>query len=713
MALAPGSRLGPYEIVGPLGAGGMGEVYRARDPRLGREVAIKTIHETRAGDRDARLRFTRETRAVAALSHPNVLAIHDVGEDGDVAFAVMELLEGETLRDRLDRGPLPPREATATFAAIAEGMAAAHARGIVHRDLKPANVFITADGQVKILDFGLARDSLLAAGSDPDAATLSHRTTPGTLMGTVDYMSPEQVRGSVADPRSDVFAIGGVLYEALAGRRPFGRPTVGETLAAILKEDAPPLPADTPPALARLVGRCLEKDPAKRSLSARDLAAELRGNLSSPETEERIDSLAVLPFADLSSARDQEYFCDGLADELIDALSRVRGLRVASRMSSFQFKGTATDVRELGRRLGVRAVLEGSVRKAGDRLRVTVQVTDVAQGFNLSSQRYDRALADVFEIQEDLAGKVVAALRVTLSEGEKRVFEPPTTDLRAYDYYLRARGLFHQFRVESHMAARELFLRALEIDPTFAFAHTGLASTCAWLYQWRGRHAEHLEEALAASARALVLRPDLADAHVSRGYALSLAGQAAEAEREFRTAIELDKRLFEAHYFYARTCLEQGRLEDAARLFAEAAETRPEDYQSRVLLALALRGLGEPERAERAGREGLEVASRHLERNPEDVRAVYMIGIELARLQEPARSVEYLERALALDPEDAGTLYNVACGYALLGRTDDALDVLEKAIAKGSANRAWIVNDPDWEGVRGHPRFRALVEPLP
>jgi TolB-like protein/Flp pilus assembly protein TadD len=486
---------------------------------------------------------------------------------------------------------------------------------------------------------------------------------------------------------------------------------VGETLAAILTDDPAPLPSETPPSLARLVSRCLEKDPGRRSLAARDVASELRGSPASPApAEERVDSLAVLPFADLSPGRDQEYFCDGLADELIDALSRIRGLRVASRTSSFQWKGTAADVREVGRRLGVRAVLEGSVRKAGDRLRVTVQVTDVVQGFSLSSQRYDRALADVFEIQEDLAEKVVAALKVTLHEGEKRAFEPPTTDLRAYDHYLRARGLFHLFRVEHLVTARELFLRALERDPSFAHAHTGLAITCSWLYQWRGRHAEHLEEAKSASARALALRPDLAEAHAARGYALSLAGEAAEAEREFKTAIELDKRLFEGHYFYARMCLEQGRLQDAARLFEQAAEARPEDYQSRVLLALALRGLGDHERAAREGRAGVDIALRHLQSYPDDVRALYMIGMELIRIDDRERGLEYLERSLALDPEDAGTLYNVACGYAVAERPDQALDVLERAIEKGSLNLAWARHDPDWDGMRDHPRFQALLE---
>jgi adenylate cyclase len=261
-------------------------------------------------------------------------------------------------------------------------------------------------------------------------------------------------------------------------------------------------------------------------------------------------------------------------------------------------------------------------------------------------------------------------------------------------------------------SARELFRRAVEADPDFAHALTGLAGACAWLYQWRGREPERLEEALAASAQALALRPDLAEAHSARGYALSLAGQAEEAERRFRSAIELNPRLFEAHYFYARACLEQGRLADAARLFERAADVRPEDFASRSLLSLALRGLGQEEGARRAGQDAVAVAARHLERNPEDVRAVYMTGMALIRLDDPARGLEYLERALAMDPSDGGTLYNVACGYALAGRTEQALDMLEKAIDRAITNLDWIANDPDWEPLRDHPRFRALLDRL-
>jgi serine/threonine protein kinase/Flp pilus assembly protein TadD len=719
MPLEPGSLLGPYEIVALLGEGGMGAVYRARDSRLGREVAIKTIHEQRAGDPEVERRFARETRAVAALSHPSIVAIYDVGQEGETAFAVTELLEGETLRSRLGQARLSWTDAVEIATAIAEGLAAAHARGLVHRDLKPANVFLTREGRVKILDFGLATDDLVRGHAGASEATLSRHTAPGTLLGTAGYMSPEQARGDQVDGRSDIFALGSVLHEMASGVPAFARPSLAETLAAVLKEDPPPLPEGVPRALARLIRQCLEKDRSRRLGSAGEVVTELRaiaqgaGRPAPNASVDRVDSLAVLPFADLSPQKDQEYFCDGLADELINALTRLRSLRVASRTSSFQWKGRAVDVREVGERLGVRAVLEGSVRKAGDRLRIIVQVTDVAQGFSLSSERYDRGLEDVFAIQDDITQRVVQALQVHLTEGERSALEKPaTTDVRAYDLYLQGRGLFHQLRFESLGKARKMFMAAIEADPAFALAHAGLADVCAWLHQWRGRRPEHAAEALSASARALELRPDLAEAHGARGNALSLSGDMAGAEREYKIAIDLNPRLFEPHYYYARSCLEHGRLEDAARLLERAAELQPEDYQSRSLLAMVYASLGLHEKARAWYQEGVAVGTRRLERDPDDVRAVYLTGLCLIRLDERERGLEWVERARQMDPDDGGTLYNLACAYAVAGRPEQALDTLERALDKAVTNLAWITNDPDLVSLRDRPRFRAMLDRL-
>src|SRR5688572_28483278 len=454
MPLTPGTRLGPYVVVAPLGAGGMGEVYRARDPRLGREVAIKVLPAAVAGDASRLERFATEARAAAALNHPNILSVHDVSATG-TPFVVFELLEGETLRERA-AGELSPRQAVDYACQIARGLAAAHDKGVTHRDLKPDNVFVTRDGQVKILDFGLARLAEAPVASMLSAAPTREQTSPGTVLGTTGYMAPEQVRGLPADHRADIFALGVLLYEMLTGQRAFQRHSTAETQAAVLRDDPPPAPPGRPlaPALDRLVRRCLAKQPEDRFQSARDLvfALEAVGSGSDPAAipaEALVPSIAVLPFVDMSPGRDQDYFCEGLADELINALTRLQGVRVTSRTSSFQFRGTAVDVRTIGERLRVRTVLEGSVRKAGDRLRIMVQLVNAEGGYHLWSERYDRELKDVFEIQDEIAQSVARALSVVLSEKELDALQRrPTSSLEAYDFYLKGRRLLTRLSLE-------------------------------------------------------------------------------------------------------------------------------------------------------------------------------------------------------------------------------------------------------------------------
>ncbi|HEV2063115.1 MAG TPA: serine/threonine-protein kinase, partial [Thermoanaerobaculia bacterium] len=380
MTFPAGTRLGPYEILAPIGAGGMGEVFKARDTRLQRLVAVKVLAPRVADDPEALARFEREARTVAALSHPNILAIHDVGREGGIVYAVMELLEGETLRARLAAGPLSAGLARETATQIARALAAAHERGIVHRDLKPENVFLTNDGLVKVLDFGLARHVVEEDRGRGDTAspTVSGRTRPGTVLGTAGYMAPEQVRGQAADARADVFAFGAVLYEMLAGARAFPGETAMDAMVAIVRDEPKPLPGGEP--LAGVALRCLEKEPDRRFSSGRDLAAALQvipasgaSSVSSRVSEPAQASIAVLPFRNVSGNPESEYFSDGITEDIINALMKIDALRVAARTSSFAFKGQSADVRQIGERLGVRHVLEGSVRQAGGRLRVTAQ----------------------------------------------------------------------------------------------------------------------------------------------------------------------------------------------------------------------------------------------------------------------------------------------------------------------------------------------------
>jgi serine/threonine protein kinase len=449
MTLATGERLGRYEILQALGAGGMGEVYRARDSRLDRDVAIKVLPDRLANDATALSRFDREMRAVAALSHPNILTVHDVDSEDNTPFAVMELLEGETLGARLSRSPLSCHEAVRIALAIAEGLAEAHAKEIVHRDIKPENIFLTTANVVKILDFGLAR-----FGSTPQldlGATENFvaRTEPGVVMGTVSYMSPEQARGQPTDVRSDIFSFGCMLFEMVTGRRPFARATSADTIVAILHESPPALSesGETRPRLLDLViARCLAKDADARFDSGRELADALRevlesfGNLNdtgespaaheatsaypaTPTQEAPGPSVAVLPFVNMSSDEENEYFSDGLVEELTNMLVKLEGLHVPSRTSAFAFKGKSEDIRAIGEQLGVLTVLQGSVRKAGNRLRISAQLLDVGDGHHLWSETYDRQLEDVFAIQEEIAKNIAGALKVILNETEKAAVE--------------------------------------------------------------------------------------------------------------------------------------------------------------------------------------------------------------------------------------------------------------------------------------------------
>jgi non-specific serine/threonine protein kinase len=731
MTLAASTRLGPYEIVAHLGSGGMGEVYRARDNRLDRDVAIKVLPEQFAQDPQALARFQREVKAIGNLSHPNIVAIYDVGTENGRPYAVMELLEGETLGRRLRQKPCSWREAVEFAAIIADGLAAAHAKGIVHRDIKPENVFLTTAGGLKILDFGLARrDRPTGSGS----TTSSLETSPGMLLGTVLYMSPEQVRGLPADMRSDIFALGCVLYEMLTGRCPFVADTGADTMAAILHQPPPPPSASGRPHPAevdRIVLRCLEKSADRRFQSAQELAAALRAVLQAipadatpvqlqetavfgatpmPKSAETGPSVAVLPFRNLSSDPENEYFSDGLAEELINVLSKVEKLHVASRTSAFAFKNKSEDVRKIGDQLNVRTVLEGSVRKSGNRLRISAQLVNVADGFQLWSETYNREMKDVFEIQDEIAQSIAKALRVLLGDKAKEAMEKKVcSDVRAYDLYLRGLQYMHQLRRTGYEVALQLFGQALEIDPGYARAQAGVSLCYAQLYHFGGLQPAHLEKADQASRKALELDPNSAEAHVARGLTLSTQRRIEESHQEFEAALRLDPKLFEAYYFYGRALNTQGKLDQAAAIFERACQVRPDDYQSPSHLGHIYASLGRSEEAHAATLRALNNVEKHVAQHPDDVRATYLGAILLSRLHKSEQALEWAERALQLGPNESASLYAVACVYALNGAIDRALDCLEQAVKCGFANKRWVENDGDLMALRGQPRFQALV----
>jgi len=576
------------------------------------------------------------------------------------------------------------------------------------------------EGEAMVTDFGIAK-AVTAAASD-------NLTQTGATVGTPAYMSPEQASGVVdLDGRSDVYSLACVLYEMLTGRTPFIGPTAQAIIAQSFTTPPQPLRATregVPEWMEAAVGKALAKNPADRFDTAAQFAQALKlPGTSTPPGSTRATaaaappaatkSIAVLPFVNMSADPENEYFTDGIAEEIINALTKVQALRVASRTSSFAFKGKNQDIRQVGEQLNVGTVLEGSVRKAGTKLRVTAQLVNVTDGYHLWSERYDRELQDVFAIQDEIAGNIVRALQVVLSDAEKRAIEKaPTDNVQAYDYYLRGRQFFHQFRRTGIQFARRMFERALEIDPAYVLAYAGAADCCSFLYMYWDASKANLETADSYSRKALGLDPESAEAHASRGLAESLSKRYEEAEREFATALRLNPQSYEAHYFFGRTLFQQGKYEDSIRHFAEASRIRPEDYQTAMLISMPYAGLGRDAEMQAALRHGLEVVERHLELNPDDARALYLGGIALAQVGEQQRALEWAERALALDSEDSGVLYNVACVQALCGKRERALELLEKAIQNGFGHREWLENDSDLESLREEPRFQALLKKL-
>ncbi len=719
--LHPGAVVGRFELIRELGRGGFGVVWEAKDRELGRSVAFKAVRA--GGQKSVREdRLLREAEAAARLSHPNIVTLYDVGRSEQGPFLVLELLNGRTLDERRAQGPIPLPEALRIGVEVAKAIAHAHAQGVVHRDLTPGNVFLCDDSQVKVLDFGMAH-------------AFGQRRVDG---GTRAYMAPEQARGAPEDERTDVFAFGVILHQMLSGELPF------KSQGRERSRGAPELEIPATPPLGGLVARMLERDPLKRPRDGGQVLAALAriqaelerqpsgaaqpappGEASSrvkgregprrraASSREPAASIAVLPFADLSPSKDQDYFCDGIAEELLGALSAVEGLRVAARGSSFQFKGQAVDSREVGRTLGVATLLEGSVRKAGNRVRISARLVSTKDGYQLWSEAFDRGLGDIFAIQEEIAQAVVRALQLRLSSSKGApLTRVGTRDAQAYEMYLRGRKFLMNHGETMLRLARQMFRGAIELDPGFAQAHAGLADADFLMLQWNldpERAAERRAEALAESEEALRLQPDLAEAHVSRGNVLSLHGRGEEAERDFQRALELNPALADASYFYARHLVAAGRRREAAEMFEEAARRNLEDYNAVCLLMGVYLGLGESDRAQSTARRCVEATERRLRQDPDDVRALNLGGGAYVVLGERERGLERIARCVELYPDDFSTLYNAACAYARAGDRERALDALERAATHGRGFRKWIENDADLDSLRADPRFQEIL----
>ena len=688
----PGARLGPYEIVAPLGAGGMGEVYKATDTRLGRTVAIKTLRSEHVS------RFEREARAIAALNHPHICQLYDIGP----GYLVMEFVDGTPLISGGDPRPLPLAQALRFATEIAAALEAAHAKGITHRDLKPANILVTAAG-VKLLDFGLAK---IAQPKDPGDATLTigetlGETIAGTILGTAAYMSPEQAEGQPADARSDIFSFGAVLYEMLAGRRAFTGASAVATMASILRSQ--PEPLHVPAAVAEIVFRCLRKSPGERFQTAAELRAALEaaaltvsaapaGLPHDARTSHsglaptldlapapRTPSIAVLPFANLSRDAEDEYFSDGLAEELIGALTQVKGLKVIARTSAFAFKGKNEDIRGIAETLGVTNVLEGSVRRAGNRVRVMAQLVHAADGTQLWSQRFDREMTDVFAIQDEISQAITGQLKVRLTEPGTRA---QTTNVAAYEAVLEGRHALIRFTPTNLEHARQRLEHAIALDPNYAYAHASLAEyyvLAPAVGTLAAREALMLAEA--AARRALELDPLLAEAHSVMGVVCAeLRYDWAACDRHYLRALELNPALAEAHFARAYWCLRPtGRLEEAMAEIERALELDPLSAYYRFGKAYVALFVGKDELA-------AEMAQRTFDLDPSYFLALFVLAYVRARQGRAAEAVALAERAVEIHGRWPMSLLVLAVVCALAGKRDVA-DAARRELEEISRSR--------------------------
>ena len=700
-----------YAIDRELGRGGMATVYLAQDLRHERLVALKVLHANVAESFGAD-RFLREIKTAARLNHPHILPLFDSGAAGGFLFYVMPYVEGESLRQALDRlGVIPVEDAIAYAQDISAALDYAHRQGIVHRDIKPENVMLHEDIAM-LMDFGIAR---------PTGAEASGLTMTGMVIGTPAYMSPEQAFGeSEVDGRSDQFSLACMLHEMITGRQLYSGSSPQAVIAKRMSGSIPgfeELTGRVAPDVISTLQRAMSLEPAGRFDTMREFASHLvLGGRSTPHSLRLMHapataaakSVAVLPFENLSSDPENEYLADGIAEEIISALSKVRTLRVAPRTTSFPMRTRRDDLQEVGRKLKVSTVLNGSVRKSGNRIRVTAELVNVSDGSQLWAERYDRELEDVFAIQDDIAEAIVKALRVILGDAERKALKAKTRDIRAYEYYLRGRQ-YVDLRKKSLEYALTMFQKAVEIDPEYASAYAGLADALSVMFLLFNPDMARVEEAKVYADKALELEPDLAEAHVARGMVYSCLRDYETSNREFEEAMRLDPKLFEAPYYWARNLVWQGRSEDAIRIFRIGQSLRPESYDIVSMLSLAYTNVGRHEDADATRRHALRLMQERLELNPDDPRAWSLAATVYAATHDRVHAEEAIQRALAID-EDALIVYNAACAYALLGDEEKALDNLEKAVAMGYKHKQWLTHDADFDFVRESPRFKRILE---
>jgi len=732
-----GQTVSHYVIARKLGSGGMGVVYEAEDTRLGRHVALKFLTQELAQDAHSLERFQREARAASALNHLNICTVFAIEQHERQHFIVMELLEGQSLTLEIGRNAFEIEKLLTLAIQIVDALESAHAKGIAHRDIKPANIFVTPRGQVKILDFGLAK--IEAPRSQIDAVTqeagwrAEDLTTPGTAMGTVSYMSPEQSRGQLTDSRTDLFSLGTVLYQMATGRLPFQGDTSGVIYEAILNRDPVSIvqvnPA-LPEGFARIVEKALEKDRNMRYQTATDLKTDLirlkrdldsGGKRTADSGESRagtgkqsMKSVAVLYFENLSGVKEDEYFRDGMTEDIITELSKIKGLNIFSRPTVLAYRDKQVTPAQIGQQLKASHVLAGSLRRAGDRLRINTQLVDTGTDFPIWSERYDRQMKDVFEVQDEIAGKIAQALRITLSPQEQEaIAAKPTDNLQAYDLYLRGKSYARRLQRQDLEFALQMFENAIALDPNFALAYAAIAHVCAQNHYNYGRDPVWMQRAMKASETAVVLRPDLPEVQVAQAWILYANGKYDEAVAVIEKAIARKRDCEGAYYILGRTLFSAGRYQDVANIADAAVESSGDDYNIYVPILNSLGALGKDEARRNLRQQRIGTLERHLRQVPEDARARIHLALDYSEMKRLDDAIRETNLAMTLRPDEATVLYNAACVFSQLNRKADSLQALRKAWDAGFRDPDWARRDPDLTLLHGDPEFERLYPEKP